>query len=79
MILSENDGKTVLVATHGGVIRLLIETYFNITDVEMRKKYPVYNASLTEVDYVNGKANVRNISLSEYLTNVTNVDPNQKK
>jgi broad specificity phosphatase PhoE len=79
MILSENDGKTVLVATHGGIIRVLIEKYFNITDVEMRKKYPIHNASLTEVDYVNGKANVRNISLSEYLTNVTNVDPNQKK
>lgn len=66
-IVKENDGKTVLVAAHGGVIRMLVEKWLNITDVEMRLKYDITNASLTEVDYDGVTANINYISKNEYI------------
>ena len=63
--------KTVVVATHGGIIRMLVETYLNLTDLEMRKKHPIFNASITEIDYLDGKPAIKRISFNEYLSNKT--------
>jgi len=73
-IIKDNDGKTVLVATHGGIIRMLVEKYLNLSETEMRKKYPIKNASITEVCYNNGKPEIKRISYDEYLTESTYMD-----
>ena len=70
-IAQKHDGKTVLIATHGGVIRMLCEGWLNIGDVEMREKYRITNASITEVDYDNGKANIISIANNSYFDDQT--------
>lgn len=66
-IAKEDDGKTVLVSAHGGVIRMLVEKWLKIPDVEMRNKYDITNASLTEVDYDGVVAKINYISKNEYI------------
>ena len=67
----DGNNKTVVVATHGGIIRMLVETYLNLTDIEMRKKHPVFNASLTEIDFEDGKPEIKRLPFDEYLSNKT--------
>ena len=50
-IANESVGKTVIIGTHGGLIRALLCRWHNIS-IEQRKEIaPVSNASITEVDY----------------------------
>ena len=70
-IASENDGKTVLIGTHGGVIRMLCGKWLNLSDVEMRVKYPTNNAALTVVDFENGVGKIVEYGIDNYLSNPT--------
>jgi len=51
-IASENDGKTIVVATHGGVIKTLMAKFLALPIEEWKEKLPyVSNASVTVVEY----------------------------
>lgn len=53
-IAAENEGKTVLIGTHGGVIRVL-QCYFEGKKLEDLKNVPwTPNASVSEVDFDRG-------------------------
>ena len=66
-ILSENDGKTVVIATHGGVIRSLLRKFLNIPPERTDLIPLVNNASLSIIDYENGIYTPREIGFDEYL------------
>jgi broad specificity phosphatase PhoE len=70
-IARKHDGKTILVATHAGVIRMLIEKWLNIPDVQMRKTHDIGNASISEVDYDGENVKVITISKNDFLKNTT--------
>lgn len=52
-IARQNEGKTVVVATHGGVIRALRSAWLGISLDDMKNVPHVANASVTEVLYDN--------------------------
>ena len=52
-IAMENEGKTVLVATHGGILRALCCEWQNIAPEDVNKIHGVNNASLTIAEYEN--------------------------
>ena len=68
MIAKECDGQTVLVASHGGVIREIFRHWLNISDNEMRAKHEIANASISEVLYDGKTANISFISKYDYLS-----------
>ncbi|MBR5459607.1 MAG: histidine phosphatase family protein [Clostridia bacterium] len=65
-IAAENEGKTVLVASHGGCIRLLPSYYEN--DLDLIGKTPIAsNVSITTVVYDNGVGRVEVYADDGYL------------
>lgn len=70
-IAKKHDGQTVLIATHGGVIRMLLEKWLNVSDVVIRKDYPITNASLTEVDFDGENAKIKFMGKSCYLSDIS--------
>lgn len=55
-ISKENDGKTIAIAAHGGVIKTLTAFFLDLPINEWSEKLPyVSNASVTKVIYQNGK------------------------
>lgn len=50
-IVSENENKTVLIATHNGVILSLKAAWLGISMQKLKRGLGVSNASLTEVDF----------------------------
>ena len=72
----ENDGKTVVVATHAGALRALFSAFKNIPneDVQLKTTW-VPNASISTVEYENGKwALVSEGEVGHLGDNVTRVD-----
>ncbi len=67
----KNDGKTIVVATHGGVIRVLralwTDTPFNI----IQKIEHVPNASVTIAEYNEGNFYLKQVGYCEYLSDKT--------
>lgn len=66
-IAAENDGKTVVVFTHGGVLRALVCGWLGY---EMSKAHELplaANASITVVRYKNGRAEVVTMGYDEHL------------
>jgi broad specificity phosphatase PhoE len=53
-IVSENKGKTIVLVTHGGPIRIYMPTLLNVSKEESYK-YDPDNASISIFDYKNGK------------------------
>lgn len=70
-IALENDGKTVLIATHGGVVRALRCAWLSIPLTEMKNVPHVTNASVTvaEYDALTRKANLPVIGFDGHLGN----------
>lgn len=68
---AKNDGKTVLVTTHGGLIKAL-SCVWQDYDIEKIATFKIVNnASITEVDYDNGKAVFIKMGFDDYLDNKT--------
>ncbi len=68
-IAAENEGKTVLVASHGGCIRALPSYYERNT--ELLHTTPIAsNVSITTVIYENGVGRVKEYSYDKYLGNM---------
>lgn len=70
-IAKENEGKTVVVATHGGVIRTLRAAWTN-TSLEDIKNIPhVSNSSITVAEYQEGVVNFVTIGYDQHLVDKT--------
>ena len=67
-IVAENEGKTVAIATHGGVIRALRTLWENIPLEQMGRIPHVPNASVTVVRYEGSTATLIAAGLCDYLT-----------
>lgn len=66
-IAEENDGKTVFVATHGGVLLALTAYWMGLPLERMHETPPATNSSITEVIYENGAFKIEKYSYDEYL------------
>ena len=70
-IVKENDGKTVVIGTHGGVIRVLRSAWQNIPLENIETIPHVPNASVTVVEFIDDNPNLRLIGFNDYLSNRT--------
>ena len=68
----ENDGKTIIIATHGGVIKVLLECFSGASQNDLEW---VSNASITEFWYDNGSFEIKSVSFDDYLGNLTSSLP----
>lgn len=66
-IAEENDGKTVFVATHGGVLLALTAYWMSLPLEKMHETPPATNSSITEVIYENGVFKIEKYSYDEHL------------
>ncbi len=66
-IAEENDGKTVFVATHGGVLITLISAWMGLPLEKMHETPPATNSSITEVIYENGEFKIEKYSFDDHL------------
>lgn len=66
-IVSENEGKTVLITSHGGTIRSLRCAWMEIALEDMYSIDHVPNASVTEVLYEDGKATIVKAGYAAHL------------
>jgi probable phosphoglycerate mutase len=66
-IAEENDGKTVFVATHGGVLLALISAWMGLPLEKMHETPPATNSSITEVIYENGEFKIEKYSFDDHL------------
>lgn len=67
-IVSMNEGKTVVIATHGGVIRALRTLWEGIPLAQMGRIPHVPNASVTAVRYEGDTATLIAAGICDYLT-----------
>lgn len=66
-IAEENDGKTVLIATHATPIRVM-QTFVETGDLRAMQKIPwVTNASISEVVYSDGEWRFEAIGITDHL------------
>lgn len=66
-IAKSNQDKTVLIATHGGVIRALLMKWLNYNGADLYKIPIVSNNSITIVNYENEKFFIEEVSFDRYL------------
>ncbi len=66
----ENEGKTVLVATHGGVIRMMQTLWNNVPDDKWSEMGWTTNASITTVIYDGNERKVIKESFDDFLGNI---------
>ena len=66
-IAEANDGKTVFVATHGGVLLALISDWMGLPLEKMHETPPATNSSITEVTYENGEFKIEKYSFDDHL------------
>ena len=66
-IAEDNDGKTVFVATHGGVLLALISAWMGLPLEKMHETPPATNSSITEVVYENGEFKIEKYSFDDHL------------
>lgn len=70
-----HDGKTVVIVTHGCVIRNLQSEWLGITYKELKSLPWVTNASVTVVDYDNGLWDVKETGYDGFLGNMRTAMP----
>ena len=66
-IAKENEGKTVLIATHGGVIRMMQTLWKNVPSEKWGQMRWTTNASITTVIYDAEEYKVVQESFDDYL------------
>lgn len=66
-ITENNDGKTVFVATHGGVLLALASAWMGLPLAKMHETPPATNSSITEVVYENGEFIIEKYSYDAHL------------
>ena len=69
-IAKENDGKTVVIATHATPVRSMECAWRGMTFDEMKDIPWVTNASVTEADYENGKFTLNFAGKDDHLSDI---------
>ena len=69
-IARENDGKTVLIGTHATVIRVMNCIFHNDVVENLQKYEWVTNASVSRIDYEDGKYTVTEYGYDEHLKGI---------
>ncbi len=69
-IVEQHPQKTILVVTHGGVIRALLCKWLNYSNTELEQVPLVSNDSLTIVEYLNGEFIIQDVSYDEHLDSI---------
>lgn len=69
-IAEENDGNTVVIATHATTIRVTQSTVQTGSLAEMKNIPWVTNASVSELEYNNGKWEFKKVSISDHLSSL---------
>ena len=69
-IARSNDGKTVVIATHHGVIRVLLAAWLNIPMKNFNDVPHLSNASVTLVDYADGVGTPSVIGYRDHLDGI---------
>ncbi len=67
-IAEENKEKTIVVGTHGGVIRVLRALWTDTPLSEIQKIAHVSNASVTIAEYENGKFSLKEVGITDHLS-----------
>ena len=70
-IAAESDGKTVVVGTHGGIIRALRTVWNGIPPEQMKDIHHVPNASVTVAEYEDGAVTWRTVGYDGHLEDKT--------
>lgn len=70
-IAKNNPDKNVLVFSHGATIRCFMEYLISIGDCENKKLPWASNASVTEIEYVNGKFKLIDYSRDDFLADLS--------
>ena len=66
-IAAENNGKTVFVATHGGVLLTLASLWMGLPLEKMHETPSATNSSITEAVYENGEFRIEKYSFDAHL------------
>lgn len=66
-IIKENEGKTILIASHGVAIEALIRKITNVPFSDEREKYCQHNCAINEILFENGKFNIIRLADVSYL------------
>ncbi len=74
-IAEENDGKTVVIATHATPIRSIMTHCYGMTLAQMKDVPWVTNASVTEVLFENGKFRLGKICQDDHLGSIVSRFP----
>lgn len=74
-IASKNEGKTVVVSTHGAIIRAFECAARGIPLIRMDEVPYVFNASVSEINYLNGRFEIVKTNISEHLADVLTAMP----
>ena len=74
-LAEENEGKTIVIGTHGGVIRALRAYLKNIPMDRIQELAHVPNASITIIEYNEGLINLVEEGYSEHLSDKTTEAP----
>ena len=72
----ENEGKTIVIASHAGAIRSLLAGILNLNERECSELGWVANASTTTIVYDNGKFTVESLGYADYLASLKTELPN---
>ena len=74
-VAENNDGKTVVIATHATPIRVM-QTYVQMGSLEKMNDIPwVSNASVSVFEYDNGKWTCKAVSMDKHLGDLVTVLP----
>lgn len=63
-LAAQNEGKTIMISTHGGVIKVLLEYFTGASQNDLEW---VSNASITELWYEDDKFEIKRVSFDDYL------------
>ena len=64
---TENTGKTLLICSHGVAIEAFLRKIVNLKFTYEREKFSQYNVAINELDYENGKFDIKQLANVEYL------------
>ena len=70
-IAKENENKTVIIATHGGVLRAMYCAWQNIPLEDLKNVEIVPNASISVAKFENGKGRFESYGMDDYLSDKT--------
>lgn len=68
-ISKENEGKTILISSHGVVIEAFLRKIENIKFKYERKKFCQHNVAINELEYENNKFKIIRLADIDYLKN----------